>query len=97
LIHRTATEQQHGAIIEHEQLLPGIASPGDQRRARLQGPPRSSRSSMGRHLPAPGLFEVPVAALLAATAGRVPVGVFEFGRYELTSWSPLDCPKVAIV
>jgi hypothetical protein len=39
----------------------------------------------------------PVAALLGATAGLVPVGVFELGHYELTSWSPLDCPKAAIV
>ena len=41
--------------------------------------------------------EKPVAALLGATAGLVPVGVFELGHYELTSWSPLDCPKAAIV
>src|SRR5262245_59805006 len=39
----------------------------------------------------------PVAALLGATAGVVPVGVFELGHYELTSWSPLACPKAAIV
>jgi hypothetical protein len=39
----------------------------------------------------------PVAALIGATAGLVPVGVFELGHYELTSWSPLDCPKAAIV
>lgn len=39
----------------------------------------------------------PVAALLGATAGLVPVGVFELGHYELTSWSPLACPKAAIV
>ncbi len=39
----------------------------------------------------------PIAALLGATAGLVPVGVFELGHYELTSWSPLDCPKAAIV
>jgi hypothetical protein len=39
----------------------------------------------------------PVAALLGATAGLVPVGVFELGHYELTSWSPLDCPKAGIV
>lgn len=39
----------------------------------------------------------PVAALLGATAGLVPVGVFEFGHYELTSWWPLACPKAAIV
>src|SRR5438105_1226559 len=39
----------------------------------------------------------PVAALLGATAGLVPVGVFELGHYELISWSPLDCPKAAIV
>lgn len=39
----------------------------------------------------------PVAALLGATAGLVPVGVFELGHYELTSWSPLDCPKAVIV
>ena len=35
----------------------------------------------------------PIAALLGATAGLVPVGVFELGHYELTSWSPLACPK----
>lgn len=39
----------------------------------------------------------PVAALLGATAGLVPVGVFELGHYELTSWSPLACPKAVIV
>jgi hypothetical protein len=39
----------------------------------------------------------PIAALLGATAGLVPVGVFELGHYELTSWSPLDCPKAVIV
>ena len=39
----------------------------------------------------------PVAALLGAAAGLVPVGVFELGHYELTSWSPLACPKAAIV
>jgi len=39
----------------------------------------------------------PVAALLGATAGLVPVGVFELGHYELASWSPLDCPKAFIV
>lgn len=39
----------------------------------------------------------PVAALIGATAGIVPVGVFELGHYELTSWSPLECPKAAIV
>jgi hypothetical protein len=39
----------------------------------------------------------PVAALIGATAGLVPVGVFELGHYELTSWSPVDCPKAAIV
>ena len=39
----------------------------------------------------------PVAALIGATAGLVPVGVFELGHYELTSWSPLACPKAAIV
>jgi hypothetical protein len=39
----------------------------------------------------------PIAALLGATAGLVPVGVFELGHYELTSWSPLACPKAAIV
>jgi hypothetical protein len=39
----------------------------------------------------------PVTALLGATAGLVPVGVFELGHYELTSWSPLDCPKAASV
>lgn len=27
----------------------------------------------------------------------MPVGVFELGHYELTSWSPLTCPKAAIV
>jgi hypothetical protein len=39
----------------------------------------------------------PLAALLGASAGLVPVGVFELGHYELTSWSPLVCPKAAIV
>jgi len=39
----------------------------------------------------------PVAALFGATAGLVPVGVFELGHYELTSWSPLACPKAVIV
>ena len=39
----------------------------------------------------------PVAALIGATAGLVPVGVYEVGHYELTSWSPLECPKAVIV
>src|SRR5262249_34673759 len=39
----------------------------------------------------------PIAALLGATAGLVPVGVFELGHYEIASWSPLDCPKATIV
>jgi len=39
----------------------------------------------------------PLAALLGASAGLVPVGVFELGHYELTSWSPLECPKAVIV
>ena len=25
------------------------------------------------------------------------MGVYEVGHYELTSWSPLECPKVVIV
>jgi hypothetical protein len=41
--------------------------------------------------------QTPLAALLGATAGLVPVGVFELGHYELTSWSPLACPKAIIV
>jgi hypothetical protein len=39
----------------------------------------------------------PLAALLGATAGLVPVGVFELGHYEITSWSPLKCSKAIIV
>jgi len=39
----------------------------------------------------------PVAALLGASAGLVPVGVFELGHYEISSWSPLECPKAIIV
>jgi hypothetical protein len=39
----------------------------------------------------------PIAAIIGATAGLVPVGVYEVGHYELTSWSPLDCPKAMIV
>src|SRR3954470_24526314 len=39
----------------------------------------------------------PVAAIIGATAGLVPVGVYEVGHYELTSWSPLECPKAMIV
>jgi hypothetical protein len=39
----------------------------------------------------------PVAAIIGATAGLVPVGVYEVGHYELTSWSPLECPKALIV
>src|SRR5687767_7904081 len=35
----------------------------------------------------------PVAALIGATAGLVPVGVFELGHYELTSWSPGRLPQ----
>ena len=38
-----------------------------------------------------------VAAMLGVTAGLVPVGVFELGHYELTSWPPLECPKAGIV
>lgn len=39
----------------------------------------------------------PTAALIGATAGLVPVGVYEVGHYELNSWSPLECPKAMIV
>src|SRR3954466_10590640 len=39
----------------------------------------------------------PIAALIGATAGLVPVGVYEVGHHELTSWSPLECPKALIV
>jgi hypothetical protein len=39
----------------------------------------------------------PIAALIGATAGLVPVGVYEVGHHELTSWSPLECPKAVIV
>lgn len=39
----------------------------------------------------------PIAALIGATAGLVPVGVYEVGDHELTSWSPLECPKAVIV
>lgn len=39
----------------------------------------------------------PVAALIGATAGLVPVGVYEVGHFELTSWSPIACPKAVIV
>ena len=39
----------------------------------------------------------PIAAIIGATAGLVPVGVYEVGHYELTSWSPLECPKAMIV
>jgi hypothetical protein len=39
----------------------------------------------------------PIAAIIGATAGLVPVGVYEVGHYELTSWSPLHCPEALIV
>lgn len=39
----------------------------------------------------------PAAALIGATAGLVPVGVYEVGHFELTSWSPIVCPKAVIV
>lgn len=39
----------------------------------------------------------PIAALIGATAGLVPVGVYEVGHCELTSWSPIACPKAMIV
>ena len=39
----------------------------------------------------------PVAAIIGATAGLVPVGVYEVGHHELTSWSPIECPKALIV
>jgi len=39
----------------------------------------------------------PIAAIIGATAGLVPVGVYEVGHDELTSWSPLECPKAMIV
>src|SRR4051812_14757125 len=39
----------------------------------------------------------PIAAIIGATAGLVPVGVYEVGHHELTSWSPLECPKSVIV
>lgn len=39
----------------------------------------------------------PVAAIVGATAGLVPVGVYEVGHHELTSWSPIECPKAMIV
>jgi len=39
----------------------------------------------------------PIAAVIGATAGLVPVGVYEVGHYELTSWSPIECPKALIV
>lgn len=39
----------------------------------------------------------PIAAIIGATAGLVPVGVYEVGHHELTSWSPLECPKAMIV
>src|SRR3954470_13045950 len=39
----------------------------------------------------------PVAAIIGATAGLVPVGVYEVGHHELTSWSPVECPKAMIV
>jgi hypothetical protein len=39
----------------------------------------------------------PVAAIIGATAGLVPVGVYEVGHHEITSWSPLECPKALIV
>src|SRR3954469_10976812 len=39
----------------------------------------------------------PIAAIIGATAGLVPVGVYEVGHHELTSWSPIECPKAMIV
>ena len=39
----------------------------------------------------------PVAAIIGATAGLVPVGVYEVGHHEPTSWSPIECPKALIV
>jgi hypothetical protein len=39
----------------------------------------------------------PVAAIIGATAGLVPAGVYEVGHHEITSWSPLECPKALIV
>ncbi|HEX8107092.1 MAG TPA: hypothetical protein VF516_05150 [Kofleriaceae bacterium] len=38
-----------------------------------------------------------MAAIIGATAGLVPVGVYEVGHHELTSWSPIECPKAMIV
>src|ERR1044071_1129391 len=61
---------------------------------------KNSRDSMAATNPLAQLRiarRKPVATLLGATAGLVPVGVFELGHYELTSWSPLACPKAAIV
>ncbi len=39
----------------------------------------------------------PLAALLGATPGFVPVGVYWVGHHELTSWAPWICPKALIV
>jgi hypothetical protein len=39
----------------------------------------------------------PLAALLGATPGFVPVGVYWVGHHELTSWAPWICPKAMIV
>src|ERR1041384_3547420 len=39
----------------------------------------------------------PVAAIIGATAGLVPVGVYEVGHHELTSWSPIECQTALIV
>jgi hypothetical protein len=39
----------------------------------------------------------PLAALLGATPGFVPVGVYWVGHHELTSWAPWSCPKAMIV
>jgi hypothetical protein len=39
----------------------------------------------------------PLAALLGATPGFVPVGVYWVGHHELTSWAPWTCPKAMIV
>src|ERR1041384_4058467 len=39
----------------------------------------------------------PLAALLGATPGFVPVGVYWVGHHELRSWAPWTCPKAMIV
>lgn len=39
----------------------------------------------------------PLPTLVGACAGIVPIGVYQLGHHELTSWSPIECPKALLV